>query len=99
MQILSLFNTKAKKALNPFKYIDQYCNVKMALIVEGIFMSKTVTSLQIKVHECYVKSLKPRESLLTITEKESDSDSDTVTDENAPIEELVISDKEEEETE
>ena len=24
----------------------------MALIIEGIFISKTVTSLQIKVHEC-----------------------------------------------
>ena len=93
-KILSLFNTKGKKVLNPLKYVDQYCNVKMALIVEGIFISKTVTSLQIKVHECYVKSLKPRESLLTITEKESDSDNETV--ENDDIEDLVISDKEEE---
>ena len=42
----------------------------MALIIEGIFISKTVTSLQIKVHECYVKPLKPRESLLTIEEEE-----------------------------
>ena len=91
-KILSLFNTKGKKALDPLKYEDQYCNVKMALIVEGIFISKTVTSLQIKVHECYVKSLKPRESLLKI-EEESESDSEAV--ENVNIEELVISDKEE----
>ena len=97
-KILSLFNTKAKKALNPLKYVDQYCNVKMALIVEGIFISKTVTSLQIKVHECYVKPLKPRESLLTITEEEGDSesDSDDETVENVDITDLVISDKEEE---
>ena len=97
-KILSLFNTKAKKALNPLKYVDQYCNVKMALIVEGIFISKTVTSLQIKVHECYVKPLKPRESLLTIKEEEgdSDSDSDTETVENVNISDLDISDKEEE---
>ena len=93
-KILSLFNSKGKKALNPFKYVDQYCNVKMALVVEGIFISKTVTSLQIKVHECYVKPLKPRESLLTI-EEESESESDTETVENDNIEELVISDKEE----
>ena len=58
-KILSLFKRKGKKDLNPFKYIDQYCNVRMALIIEGIFISKTVTSLQIKVHECYVKPLKP----------------------------------------
>ena len=51
----------------------------MALIIEGIFISKTVTSLRIKVHECYVKPLKPRESLLTIE----------------VVEDLVISDKEE----
>ena len=46
----------------------------MALIIEGIFISKTVTSLQIKVHECYVKPLKPRESLLTIEEEEEEEE-------------------------
>ena len=95
-KILSLFNTKAKKALNPLKYVDQYCNVKMALIVEGIFISKTVTSLQIKVHECQVKPLKPRESLLT-NDEESDSDDESdETDENVDITDLVISVNEEE---
>jgi len=73
-KILSLFKTKGRKDLNPFKYVDQYCNVKMALIVEGIFLSKTVTSLQIKVHECYVKPLKPRESLLTNDEESEESE-------------------------
>ena len=79
-KILSLFKTKGKKELNPFKYLDQYCHVKMALIIEGIYISKTVTSLQIKVHECYVKPLKPRESLLTINEsdEERSEQSDTV---------------------
>ena len=88
-KILSVFKTKGKKDLNPFKYIDQYCNVKMALTIEGIFISKTVTSLQIKVHECYVKPLKPRESLLTIEEEEKEEESEQV------VEDLVISDKEE----
>ena len=75
-KILSLFKTNKNKDLNPFKYIDQYCNVKMALIIEGLFISKTVVSLQIKVHECYVKQLKPRESLLTIYEEEIESSND-----------------------
>ena len=92
-KILSLFKTKGKKDLNPFRYIDQYCNVKMALIIEGIFISKTVTSLQINVHECYVKPLKPRESLLTI-EEEDEEQSDSEVDN---IEDLVVSDKEENE--
>ena len=98
-KILSLFKSKGGKDLNPFKYIDQYCNVKMALIIEGIFISKTVTSLQIKVHECYVKPLKPRESLLTIEEEDEEKDEESE-DENEKvyIEDLILSaDKEESE--
>ena len=66
----------------------------MALVIEGVFISKTVTSLQIKVHECYVKPLKPRESLLTIEEEdEEQSDIEEVIEQ--VVEDLVISDKEE----
>ena len=94
---------KGKKKVNPFNYLNQYCNVKMALIIEGIFISKTVTSLQIKVHECYIKELKPRESLLTIEEEDeaseeklkvSDSEASEGSDTEENIEDLVISDKE-----
>ena len=73
----------------------------MALLIEGIFISKTVTSLQIKVHECYVKPLKPRESLLTIEEEDSDCDCDSGSDSNSEgltdqlLDDLVLSDKEE----
>ena len=94
-----MFKGKGGKDLNPFKYINQYCNVKLALIIEGIFISKTVTSLQIKVHECYVKPLKLRETLLTIEEEDSDSDSDSdskgeeITDQ--VVEDLLLSDEEE----
>ena len=94
-KILSLFKTKGRKDLNPFKYINQYCNVKLALIIEGIFISKTVTSLQIKVHECYVKPLKPRESLLSIEEEEEESEGEEITDQ--VLEDLFLSDKEENE--
>ena len=93
-KILSLFKGKGGKDLNPFKYINQYCNVKLALIIEGIFISKTVTSLQIKVHECYVKPLKPRESLLTIEEEEEESEGEEINDQ--VVEDLFISEKENE---
>ena len=98
-KILSLFKGKGGRDLNPFKYINQYCNVKLALIIEGIFISKTVTSLQIKVHECYIKPLKPRETLLTIEEEDSDSDSDSDSEKKIDqlFEDLVLSDKEENE--
>ena len=85
-KILSLFKGKRNRTLNPFKYINQYCNVKLALIIEGIFISKTVTSLQIKVHECYIKPLKPRESLLTIEEEEEESESES----ESEVKDLVI---------
>ena len=102
-KILSLFNVKGKKKVNPFNYLNQYCNVKMALVIEGIFMSKTVTSLQIKVHECYIKELKPRESLLKIDEDEDQenntldySESEEDDDEDMEnIRDLIVSDKEE----
>ena len=100
-KILSLFKGKRGCDLNPFKYINQYCRVKLALIIEGIFISKTVTSLQIKVHECYVKELEPRKSLLKIDEKSSDSDSDSDSDSEEMtdllLEDLVLSDKKEKE--
>ena len=87
-----MFKGKGGKDLNPFKYINQYCNVKLALIIERIFISKTVTSVQIKVHECYVKPLKPRESLLTIEEENEDEDEEVI---ELVVEDLVLSDKEE----
>ena len=67
----------------------------MALIIEGIFMIKTVTSLQVKVHEVYIKPLKPREALLTIKESDSDDESDTEKGEQSEDDEskdVIISD-------
>ena len=96
-KILSLFKGKKGRDLNPFKYINQYCRVKLALIIEGIFISKTVTSLQIKVHECYVKELEPRKSLLKIDEKSSDSDSDSEEIIDKVFEDLILSDEEKKE--
>ena len=81
-KILSLFKGKKGRDLNPFKYIDQYCRVKLALIIEGIFISKTVTSLQIKVHECYVKPLKPGESLLTTEEEDEEREQNDIEENN-----------------
>lgn len=65
-----MFSTKENKSVDQFGYLNQYsCKVKMALIIESIFISKTVVSLHIKVHEVYVNPLKPR-----LTIKESDDE-------------------------
>ena len=71
-KFITLFNGK-KGGIDPNKFIDYNCRVKLALIFEGIFMSDTTTSLQIKVYECYIRELEPRKSLMTINE-ESDED-------------------------
>ena len=92
-QILSLFRTKGNDKVNPCDYLNQYCKVKMALIIESIYLSKNIVSLQIKVHEAYIKPLKPREALLSI--KESDEEEN---EEEYDIEELNISDTEEDKT-
>ena len=73
-KILSLFKGKNGCDIDPYKYIDFNCRVKLALIFEGIFISNTITSLQIKVHECYIKELEPRKSLITINEESSDEE-------------------------
>ena len=46
----------------------------MALLIESIYLSKLVISIQIKVHEVYIKPLKPRQSLLTIKEEDEDDE-------------------------
>ena len=67
----------------------------MALIIEGIFISKTVTSLQIKVHECHIKPLKPRESLLSIEEENEESESESEGDYTKDgLEELIVEEEE-----
>ena len=54
-----------------------------------------MTSLQIKVHECYVKPLKPRESLLAIEEEESESESEGDYTKDG-LESLIVKDNDEE---
>ena len=56
-KILSIFRTKGNKNLNPFDYLNQYFNTKMAIIFESIYLAKNIISLQIKAHEVYIKPL------------------------------------------
>ena len=70
-KFITLFNGK-KGSIDPNKFIDYNCRVKLALIFEGIFMSDNTISLQIKVHECYIRDLEPRKSLITINEESDD---------------------------
>ena len=85
-KILTIFRTKGNKSIDPFDYLNQYFNTKMAIIFESIYLAKNIISLQIKEHEVYIKPLKPRESILEI--KESDDEDDYESDnEDKPFDE------------
>lgn len=71
---MSLFRSKGAKNVNPLDYLNRYCKGKMALIIESIYLSKNVISLQIKASEVYIKPLKPHEALLTIKEGDDEED-------------------------
>ena len=64
----------------------------MALIIDSVFISKTVVSLQIKVQKVYVKPLKPGELILSIRESHSEDEES----ENEEIKDLHIPDEEKE---
>ena len=44
-KILSLFRTKGNQNINPFDYLNQYFNTKMALIVKSIYLGTKIISL------------------------------------------------------
>ena len=90
-KILSLFRSKGNDKVNTFDYLNQYFKVKMALIIESIYLSKYVISLQIKANVVYVKPLKPREALLAIKERDDEEESEN----EEEIKTLNISDIEE----
>ena len=71
---MSIFRTKGNQNVNPFDYLNQYFNTKMAIIFESIYPAKNIISLQIKAHEVYIKPLKPRESILEITESDDEDE-------------------------
>lgn len=73
-KFLSLFKGKKGENLDPLKYIDFNCRVKLALMIEGIYIGDNTTSLQIKVYECYLKELPERKSLITTTVSDDDDD-------------------------
>ena len=86
-KILLIFRTKGNKSLNPFDYLDQYFNTKMAIIFESIYLAKNIISLQIKAHEVYIKPLKPRETILEIKESDDEDDEYESDNEDKPFDE------------
>ena len=76
-KILSLFRTKGEESIDPMEYFRKICIVKLALIVDSIYISETYVSIQVKVRECYVKPpsfpyLSTFEPLLTIEDSDEE---------------------------
>lgn len=71
-----MFRTKDEKKIDPFEYLNRYFNTKMAIIIESIYVSKNIVSLQIEAHEVCIKILKQREALLSIKESDDEDEED-----------------------
>ena len=72
-KILSLFRTKGDDNVDPMMYFEKYCTVKLALIIESIYISDVYASIQVKVSECYVKPQKLKlEPMLIIEESDEE---------------------------
>ena len=54
-KIHTLFHSRGNDKENPLDYLDQYCNVKMSLIIESIYISDETVTVQIKVNDIFVK--------------------------------------------
>ena len=78
-KIVSLFRTKNDGVVDnvdPMLYFEKYCTVKLALIIESIYISDTSASIQIKVSEAYVKPQRSLKPLLSIDESLSDEETE-----------------------
>ncbi|PFX23308.1 hypothetical protein AWC38_SpisGene12151 [Stylophora pistillata] len=80
-RIHTLFHSKEKSKENPLDYLDQYIKVKMAILVDSIYISDNTVSAQLKLHDVFVRPLPQRMALVTISEDELEEDEDELEDE------------------
>ena len=73
-KIHTLFHSRGNDKVNPLDYLDQYCKVKMSLMIESIYISDKTVTLQIKVNDIFVKPLIERQVLVTISPSDDEED-------------------------
>ena len=73
-KIHTLFHSRGNDKENPLDYLDQYCNVKMSLIIESIYISDETVTVQIKVNDIFVKPLIERQVLVTLSPSDDEED-------------------------
>ncbi|PFX21096.1 hypothetical protein AWC38_SpisGene14425 [Stylophora pistillata] len=69
-RIHTLFHSKEKSKENPLDFLDQYMKVKMAVIVDSIYISDDSVSVQLRLHDVYVKPLPQRQPMVTLSPEE-----------------------------
>ncbi|PFX17466.1 hypothetical protein AWC38_SpisGene18204 [Stylophora pistillata] len=73
-KIHTLFHSKEKSKENPHDYLDQYCKVKMSIVVDSIYLTDETVSVQLRLHDVFVRPLPQRMPLVTISEDELEED-------------------------
>ena len=73
-KIYTLFHSKGVDKVNPLYYLDQYCKVKMSLMIESIYISDKTVTLQIKVNDIFVKPLIERQVLVTLSPSDDEEE-------------------------
>ena len=73
-KIHTLFHSKGIDKVNPLDYLDQYCKVKMSLMIESIYISDKTVTLQIKVNDIFVKPLIERQVLVTLSPSDDEEE-------------------------
>ena len=73
-KIYTLFHSRESNKENPLDYLDQYCNVKMSLIIDSIYISDKTVTLQIKVNDIIVKPLIERQVLVTLSPSDDEEE-------------------------
>lgn len=74
-KIHTLFHSKEKSKENPLDYLDQYMKVKMAIVIDSIYISDDSVSVQLRLHDVYVKPLPQRLPMVTLSPEEESEDS------------------------
>ncbi|CAH3143217.1 unnamed protein product [Pocillopora meandrina] len=72
-KIYTIFHSKENNKENPLDYIDQYCKVKMSLIIDSIHIGDKTVTVQIKVNDIFIKPLVERQVLKGCTVKRCSS--------------------------
>ena len=73
-KIHTLFHSRGNDKVNPLDYLDQYCKVKMSLIIDSIYISDKTVTLQIKVNDIFVKPIQERQVLVTLSPSDDEDE-------------------------